>query len=128
MDSPSLRAGKAAGNNAPPAPEIEHADTLTLNEVSSIDAQKKHADYGRIDEEVAEYAGATRIDIDPETNKRLKTMIDKRILTIMIVTYFMQALDKGAILFVSIMNFNEDNNLHGQQVSTRAFDLVCLQF
>ena len=43
-------------------------------------------------------------------------MIDRRVSSVMIVTYFMQALDKGTISFVAIMYFNEDNNLVGQQV------------
>lgn len=70
----------------------------------------------RIDREVAQYAGDSSISIDEATSKRLRMLIDKRILVVMIVTYFMQALDKGTISFVSIMGFNTDFNLHGQQV------------
>lgn len=86
---------------------------------NSIDMPKQHMDYGRVDREVAEYAGAGAIVIDKETDKRLKRMIDKRVLTIMVATYFLQALDKGTLSFTSIMGLQEDTGLHGQQVSHR---------
>ncbi|KAF1813879.1 MFS transporter [Eremomyces bilateralis CBS 781.70] len=50
--------------------------------------EKDHIDYGRIDQEIS-----------PEENKRLKRMIDRRVLPIMIFTYFLQALDKGTLSF-----------------------------
>ncbi|RSL82326.1 hypothetical protein CEP51_005231 [Fusarium floridanum] len=96
-------------------PEVIESQELEMVISPSI-AKDKLAD-DRIDREVAEYAGAERIDIDEATDKRLKRMIDRRVLSVMIVTYFLQALDKGTISFVSIMDFNEDNNLVGQQFS-----------
>lgn len=53
--------------------------------------------YDRVDKELAKYADAARIDITPEENKRLKRMIDRRVLVVMVVTYFIQALDKGTM-------------------------------
>lgn len=47
--------------------------------------------------EVAKYASATAIAISPAENRRLKMLIDKRVLTIMVLTYFLQALDKGTL-------------------------------
>ena len=44
-------------------------------------------------------------------------MVDKRVLSIMIFTYFLQALDKGTLSFTSIMGIKEDTHLVGQQVS-----------
>ncbi|KAF8425322.1 allantoate permease [Tirmania nivea] len=44
-------------------------------------------------------------------------MIDKRVLSIMIFTYFIHALDKGTMGFASIMGIREDANLQGQQDS-----------
>ncbi|KAI6085623.1 major facilitator superfamily domain-containing protein [Hypoxylon rubiginosum] len=101
--------------NPSAVPEIEHTDHVS--QVMSNDMEMNKADYGRIDREVAEYAGTDHIEIDEQTNKRLKTMIDKRILVIMVITYFMQALDKGTISFVSIMKLPEDTNLKGQEFS-----------
>lgn len=90
--------------------DVAHLETMDT--VADIEDKNAHS---RMDREVAEYAGAERIDIDEATDRRLKKMIDKRILVIMVVTYFMQALDKGTISFVAIMNFNKDNGLIGQQ-------------
>lgn len=89
---------------------------------TSIDMPNKaQMDYNRVDKEVAEYAGGERVIVDPETDKRLKKMIDRRVLVIMIITYFLQALDKGTISFVSIMNMPEDINLKDQEVSSQRY-------
>ncbi|CCX32993.1 major facilitator superfamily domain-containing protein [Pyronema domesticum] len=71
----------------------------------------------RVDPEVAKYASASRVVISPEENKRLKRLIDKRVLSIMIFTYFLQALDKGTLSFASIMGIREDTGLVNQQYS-----------
>lgn len=82
---------------------------------------KHAADNNRVDPEVAKYASAAAIEIDNETNKRLKRMIDKRVLLVMMVTYFLQALDKGTISFASIMGIVDDTRLVGQQVRISAW-------
>lgn len=69
-----------------------------------------------VDREVAEYTSGPPVYIDEKTNARLKKMVDRRILVIMIVTYFLQAVDKGALGFASIMGLREDTNLQGQEV------------
>lgn len=92
---------------------------LEIKPSASIDIAKGgQMDYDRVDKEVAEYAGGDRVTVDPETDKRLKKMIDRRVLVIMILTYFLQALDKGTISFVSIMNMPEDLHLKDQEVSS----------
>lgn len=93
-------------------------DPQTLNSAHLEDApDMKHvADDNRVDPEVAKYASAAAVDIDSETNKRLKRLIDKRVLLVMMVTYFLQALDKGTISFASIMGIVDDTRLVGQQV------------
>lgn len=68
------------------------------------------------DQETARYA-AQPIEIDAATNKRLFWMVNRRILAVMLVTYFCQSLDKGTLNFASIMGIKKDANLHGQQVS-----------
>jgi hypothetical protein len=56
--------------------------------------------------------------VSEEDNKRLKKMIDRRVLVIMILTYFLQALDKGTMSFSSIMGIKTDAHLEdGQKVS-----------
>lgn len=74
-------------------------------------------DKSRVDGEVAKYASDKAVHIDEKTEKRLKRLIDRRVLTIMIFTYFLQALDKGTLSFASIMGIREDTGLKGQQVS-----------
>jgi hypothetical protein len=81
--------------------------------------EKDHTNMDRVDSEVAKYASEGRIEISPEDNKRLKRMVDKRVLSIMIVTYFLQALDKGTLSFSSIMGIREDTGLVAQQVSSQ---------
>jgi hypothetical protein len=93
------------------------ASMKEMNEVERVmspdDLSKDHQDYGRMDAEVAKYATGEQIDISEADNKRLKKLIDKRVLTIMVFTYFLQALDKGTMSFTSIMGLREDFNLDG---------------
>lgn len=64
-------------------------------------------------QEVAKYASDVAIDISPEESARLRRKIDKRILLVMIFTYFIQALDKGTLSFASIMGIQTDAKLKG---------------
>jgi hypothetical protein len=104
--------------------EINH-----LEQVISPDLDKKdHMNYDRVDKEVAQYVNDVGIVITPEENSRLKHMIDKRVLSIMIFTYFLQALDKGTMSFASIMKIQTDTHLHGQQVRIKCtlWEFICL--
>jgi hypothetical protein len=81
-------------------------DAVQIERVLSPDDDLKkedHMDYNRVDGELAKYANQARIEISEEENKRLKKLIDKRVLSVMIITYFVQALDKGTMSFTSIM-------------------------
>ncbi|KDN46556.1 hypothetical protein RSAG8_04209, partial [Rhizoctonia solani AG-8 WAC10335] len=55
------------------------------------------------------------VEVDEETNKRLLWLINKRVLAVMLVTYFIQSLDKGTMSFAAIMGIQKDANLHGQE-------------
>ena len=68
------------------------------------------------DEEVLQYTDAS-VTISPEDNKRLLRLVDKRVLTIMLGTYFCQSLDKQILSFASIMGIQKDLHLKGQQYS-----------
>ncbi|KAI9737134.1 MAG: hypothetical protein M1834_000726 [Cirrosporium novae-zelandiae] len=92
--------------------EISHIERI-ISPTSTMN--KDQMDYDRVDKEIAKYASAGRVDVDEATSKRLKKLIDQRVLVIMIVTYFLQALDKGTLSFTSIMNIREDTNLRGQE-------------
>lgn len=93
--------------------------------LSGDELNKEHMNYGRVDQELAKYATATGVDIAPEVNSRLKKMIDRRVLVIMVITYFLQALDKGTLSFSSIMGLPTDLHLHGAQVSQKVNCDVC---
>src|SRR6266542_4306794 len=69
---------------------VEHAEEEDVG-------KKDHMDYNRVDSEIAKYASDTAIEITPEQNSRLKRLVNRRVLTIMIFTYFLQALDKGTM-------------------------------
>ncbi|PBP19931.1 allantoate permease [Diplocarpon rosae] len=78
---------------------------------------KDTTDFTQVDKEVAKYTSDVRIDIDEATNTRLKKLINRRVLLIMMFTYFLQALDKGTLAFASIMGIKEDTGLVGSQYS-----------
>ncbi|KAF2766953.1 allantoate permease [Teratosphaeria nubilosa] len=99
-------------------------DAVEIERVVSPDELKKDdQDYGRIDagckstmnprleytnREVAKYTAGAAVEISPEENARLYKMINKRVLPIMVFTYFLQALDKGTLSFTSIMGIKKD--------------------
>jgi len=84
---------------------IEKEDVSQIERVLSggSEIRKDLVDYDRMDKDVAKYAAQEPIEISEAENKRLKRMIDKRVLAIMIPTYFLQALDKGTLSFAAIM-------------------------
>lgn len=97
MADPSLDL-KLGGN------DVDRKDVSKLERVASGDEslEKDHQDYGRMDEEVAKYASNEHIVISDEESSRLKRLIDKRVLLIMVATYFQQAMDKGTLSFTSV--------------------------
>ncbi|CAG8891877.1 unnamed protein product [Penicillium egyptiacum] len=95
--------------------DISHVEKV-LSE--SDDLAKDNMDITRVDKEIQAYAAHSQVEIDEETNKRLKRLIDRRVLVIMICTYFLQALDKGTMSFSAIMGIKDDANLNdGQKYS-----------
>jgi septin family protein len=106
------RASQEAVNTAP---EIAYpTDKKEIDQVERVlsadDGKVDHLNYDRIDAEVAKYADANAdtVHISEEENKRLKRLIDRRVLPVMIVTYFLQSLDKGTMSFSSIMGIRND--------------------
>lgn len=100
---------------------MESDKRVEINEAPEVvedeDLGKPHMNHDLVDNEVAQYASETIVEIDEETNARLKRLIDKRILFVMVFTYFIQALDKGTMSFASIMGIIDDTHLHGTQYS-----------
>jgi MFS family permease len=102
-------------NTAP----MEKDDLVRLETVMSNEENLKgdHMNYERVDKELAKYTNSERIVISEADDKRLKKMIDRRVLVIMILTYFLQALDKGTMSFTSIMGIRDDLGLLGDKVA-----------
>ncbi|EKG19365.1 Major facilitator superfamily, partial [Macrophomina phaseolina MS6] len=70
------------------------------------------------DVEVEKYAQETAdIHVDAAMNKKLFWKVNKRILVVMLGTYFCQSLDKGTLGFSSIMGIQEDAGLKGDDYS-----------
>ncbi|KAF7331961.1 hypothetical protein MKEN_00076400 [Mycena kentingensis (nom. inval.)] len=90
-------------------------DRKELYSVSSGGTEVQNAG---IDAEVAQFfaqADQTPVVISEAENVRLRWMVHKRVLTVMVITYFAQTLDKGTLNFASIMGIIPDTGLHGQQ-------------
>jgi hypothetical protein len=104
-------------NDGAGVPEVVRDATVDKKDIAHVertlsgtDEKGDHVNYDRIDDEVAKYANASgdAIIITEEENKRLKSLIDRRVLPIMMFTYFLQALDKGTMSFTSIMGIRDD--------------------
>lgn len=107
-------ATKKAGN--------EYADIGHVERVMSREEDlKDHMDLNRVDSEVAKYTSNVREDVSEEESARLLKLIDRRVLVIMILTYFLQAIDKGTLSFASIMGLQDDLHLVDQEVRHRLY-------
>ncbi|KAJ5668966.1 hypothetical protein N7462_010036 [Penicillium macrosclerotiorum] len=84
-------------------------------QINDIDEFKSAKIGDRVDDEVQKYAAMGRVEIDEATNHRLKRLIDRRVLTIMVFTYLVQALDKGTLSFTSIMGLLDDIHINTSQ-------------
>ncbi|CAG9956436.1 unnamed protein product [Clonostachys rosea f. rosea IK726] len=92
-------------------------DVVHLEGKMSREDIQKGMDHSRVDPEVAKYASERAVEISEAEDKRLRRLINKRVLSVMIGTYFLQALDKETISFVAIMGIRDDLHLVGQQYS-----------
>jgi hypothetical protein len=103
------------------APEVlgDAKDIAKVERVMSADEtlEKDHMNYDRVDKELAKYANQAAVEITEEDNKRLKRLIDRRVLPVMVFTYFLQALDKGTMSFASIMGIRDDVSALGKDNS-----------
>jgi hypothetical protein len=104
--------------NSTSAP-VEKDDLVRLETVMSHEENLKgdHMNYERVDKELAKYTAGERVYVSEADDKRLKKMIDRRVLVVMILTYFLQAIDKGTMSFTSIMGIREELHISGEQVS-----------
>ncbi|KAJ5851757.1 uncharacterized protein N7529_011142 [Penicillium soppii] len=89
-----------------------------LERIGSPDPDVVSSKHIGIDEELRKYVvAADNVQVDEATSKRLRHMINKRVLIVMVGTYFLQSLDKNAISYAAIMGIQEDAHLVGQDYS-----------
>lgn len=117
---PDPKGASTAVEDHKPPQDVSHVERV----LSPSDKLKAPIDANRVDNEVLEYAARGQIEVDEAESRRLRRMIDRRVLVIMIVTYFLQALDKGTMSFASIMGIRDDAHLVGQQVSLNIYPLM----
>jgi MFS family permease len=122
---------RASHDGVDTAPAVTYpADKKDITQVERVMSgeheKTDHINYDRIDAEVAKYADANAeaVHISEEENRRLKKLIDRRVLPIMIVTYFLQALDKGTMSFSSIMGIRNDIPILKQNFYVRCRPIV----
>ncbi|TDZ20156.1 putative transporter [Colletotrichum orbiculare MAFF 240422] len=105
---------------SPDANEVRPAAKTSLHQVERTDSYEK-AEAQRlenVDGELSRYLGdGTSAPITRERSDELRRKIDRRILVVMIGTYFLQAIDKGTMSFASVMGLQKDTGLVGQQFS-----------
>ncbi|KAJ5116238.1 MFS general substrate transporter [Penicillium angulare] len=91
-----------------PKPTEQHVERVASPDPDIL--QDKHT---AVDEELRRYVvAAGSVEVDEATSKRLRRLIDKRVLVVMTGTYFLQSLDKNAISFAAIMGIQEDAHLY----------------
>ncbi|KAF6830607.1 allantoate permease [Colletotrichum musicola] len=91
----------------------------SLHEVERTNSYEK-ADTQRlenVDNELSQYINDGSVVVTKERSDELRRKIDRRILLVMIGTYFLQAIDKGTMSFASVMGLRTDTGLVGQQFS-----------
>ncbi|PKS04982.1 hypothetical protein jhhlp_008348 [Lomentospora prolificans] len=103
-----------ATSNPPPGADEKRSIQDNDAEARSVNIAADKEDsqrYGEIDKELAKYVADERFVISKERSDELRRKIDRRVLVVMILTYFLQAIDKGTISFVSIMGLPEHTGL-----------------
>jgi hypothetical protein len=109
----------------PPRKDARSEPSAIKTERVSEDVENPKATHSeRIDKELAQYIGNEGIIISPERSAQLRRMIDKRVLVIMVSTYFLQAIDKGTLSFASIMGITKDTGLEDEDGNVK--QTVCL--
>ena len=96
-------------------------------ETRSVGADKDDSQrFGEIDKELAKYVAGDRIEISKERSDELRKKIDRRVIVVMILTYFLQAIDKGTVSFASIMGLPEDTGMKNADGTMKQEVSLCL--
>lgn len=89
---------------------VEKMDTSQAIEVTPVST-------GSLDDNYELYKTMQGVEIDPQEARKIRTKIDIRILSILMVTYTLQYLDKNSINLASVYGLKKDLHLVGQDYS-----------
>jgi hypothetical protein len=73
--------------------------------------------HGNLDDNYEIYKSMLDIEVGPVEAKKVLRKVDMRILSLMMVTYFLQYLDKNSINVASVYGLKNDTHLEGQEYS-----------
>jgi hypothetical protein len=80
---------------------------------------------GNVDDNYELYKSMRDVEIDPLEAKRVLRKVDYRILSLLMVTYILQYLDKNCINLASVYGLKTDTHLVGQDYSWLSKSLRC---
>jgi len=72
---------------------------------------------GSLDDNYELYKSMRGVEVDPLEAKKVIRKVDTRILSLLMVTYFLQYLDKNSINLASVYGLKKDTHLGGQDYS-----------
>lgn len=109
MSSPTLdeKGAISQTNEIEPAPPIAH---------------------GSLDDNYELYKSMRDEDISPAEAKKVLRKVDLRILSLLMVTYVLQYLDKNCINLASVYGLKKDTHLEGQDYSWLSKRLLNIEF
>ncbi|ERS98858.1 hypothetical protein HMPREF1624_04048 [Sporothrix schenckii ATCC 58251] len=92
---------------------------LGIEPAPPLDSQGPHRRdaAGELLRKIGGASGGERVVVSPADNKRILRKIDLVILPIILVVYFLQALDKATLSYASVFGLITDTNLVGTQYS-----------
>lgn len=94
----------------------EKTTSPTETEISTSPVES-HTTNGALDDNYELYKSARGTEIDPLEAKKVLRKIDRSILSILMVTYILQYLDKNCVNIASVYGLKKDTHLEGQDYS-----------
>lgn len=95
------------------SPLNEKAEVSPVMEITPVASH----DSGTLDDNYELYKSMRDVELDPAEANKVKRKVDLRILSLLIVTYFFQYLDKNSINLASVYGLKTDTHLVGQDYS-----------
>jgi hypothetical protein len=80
--------------------------------------------HGSLDDNYELYKRMKDVDINPAEAKKVLRKVDTRILSLLMVTYVLQYLDKNCINLASVYGLKTDTHLEGQDYSWLSKSLI----